>query len=313
MTHSPLGTLTPAMASLGDAVAPVPLATFLRDTWERTFARIEGWPGKFHPLFSWDALNHVLATHRMTPSRLRLLRNRAQIPGQDYLSSSSGVIDADRLRAQLQRGATLALDHVEELSFPLRQLIADVERLAWSTVHANLYAAWRSEPGFGVHYDLQDTFILQVHGRKRWRVWAPTLDHPVAPNDARAPVPQGEPDWSGLVAEGDLLYMPRGWWHAAQAIDEACLHITMTIPCLTGADVVRWMARELEEHALARRNVPAAATPEEQRAYHDELRALVDAMWGERLLDRYRQHTLAQRVARPHFDLPALEPTTRLP
>jgi ribosomal protein L16 Arg81 hydroxylase len=78
----------------------------------------------------------------------------------------------------LTNGATLILNSCEEVSPPLRALCVHLQRLFHVGVIVNLYAGWRHDNGFDVHWDDQDTLILQVSGRKHWKVWEPTRLHP---------------------------------------------------------------------------------------------------------------------------------------
>ena len=55
-----------------------------------------------------------------------------------------------------------------------------------------------------------------------------------------------DPDIHVLLLEaGDLLYIPRGWWHVAMPLDEPTLHLTVGVNNLTGADFLRWFADRL--------------------------------------------------------------------
>jgi ribosomal protein L16 Arg81 hydroxylase len=295
------------MCSLIDVIAPIALDVFLDDVWERSSLYIEGQPGKFKSLFSWHALNIVLATHRLPSSRMRLFKHCVQIPPHRYLQPGSGIAHGENLSNELMAGATLALDHVEEMSFALRDLIADIERIATTAVHANVYAAWRLDCGFGLHYDVQDTMILQVEGRKHWSVWQPTFLHPVAAEDPRAEPPTAEPSWSGVLTDGSLLFLPAGWWHAAKPINVPSLHLTITIPRRTAIDLMRWVVDQMSCHELGRRSLPYAATPEEQQRYLEALQALVSQIWSGNLLQRYRDHEISGYVPPPIFNLPTLE------
>ena len=37
------------------------------------------------------------------------------------------------------------------------------------------------------------------------------------------------PLWEGMLEDGDLLYIPRGWWHVATPLDEPTLHLTVGV------------------------------------------------------------------------------------
>jgi ribosomal protein L16 Arg81 hydroxylase len=93
-----------------------------------------------------------------------------------------------------------------------------------------------SAQGFRVHYDTHDVLVLQVEGRKQWRVWPhQPLPHPTRHTPwQRDMVPEGEPVEFTLGA-GDALYLPRGVLHDArtQEADGHSLHLTIGLmePC----------------------------------------------------------------------------------
>ena len=73
--------------------------------------------------------------------------------------------------------------------------------------------------GVGPHIDSYDVFLLQVRGRRRWRIGrvrSPKLrdDVPLKMLDAFAP----SDEW--LLEPGDMLYLPPGWGHDGVAEGE---------------------------------------------------------------------------------------------
>ena len=73
--------------------------------------------------------------------------------------------------------------------------------------------------GVGPHVDSYDVFLLQVHGRRRWRIAqpGPTTLLPDAPLRILA---QFTPEQEWLLDEGDMLYLPPGWAHDGTAVGE---------------------------------------------------------------------------------------------
>lgn len=70
--------------------------------------------------------------------------------------------------------------------------------------------------GFAPHYDDIEAFVLQLEGRKRWRVYKPlskeeTLPRFSSQNFAQDVLPQ--PILDITLEPGDLLYFPRGFIH----------------------------------------------------------------------------------------------------
>ena len=56
-------------------IAPLSRDKFVRDHWNRAFARMQGPAERFKDLFGWDELNAVLEQHRLTPPRLVLYKD----------------------------------------------------------------------------------------------------------------------------------------------------------------------------------------------------------------------------------------------
>ena len=73
--------------------------------------------------------------------------------------------------------------------------------------------------GVGPHVDSYDVFLLQVHGRRRWRIGppAPFTLVPGAPLRILADF-SAQQDW--LLEAGDMLYLPPGWAHEGTAVGE---------------------------------------------------------------------------------------------
>lgn len=87
--------------------------------------------------------------------------------------------------------------------------------------------------GFAPHFDDVDVFVVQAEGRKRWRVYAP-LPHAALPRVSSHDFPNtpeaiGEPLLDVTLQPGDLLYLPRGTIHQAEALPgQHSLHLTLS-------------------------------------------------------------------------------------
>jgi lysine-specific demethylase 8 len=100
---------------------------------------------------------------------------------------------------------------------------------------------WMAPPDVGgaLHRDLPDNLYAQVRGHKRWLLLEPHVTrhlgpHPpwsATPNYAQADAERegdprfaglrGLPRWSVVLAPGEMLYIPRRWWHQARSIDSS--------------------------------------------------------------------------------------------
>ncbi len=51
----------------------------------------------------------------------------------------------------------------------------------WTSVaptSASAYVSWQRQQGFAAHFDTQEVFVLQLAGRKAWRLYSGRFDNP---------------------------------------------------------------------------------------------------------------------------------------
>ena len=280
---------------------------FLTRVWGRTFAVLPGTRGRFHSLLSWPEVNGMLQKHRLEPPRLRLVRGGVfanKTAWLRYEGNKVPFVVPEKLSQHLRDGYTLIIDAVDDMADGVMRLAEDFERVLHEGVQVNLYAGWREQQGFNRHCDTHDVVVLQVYGKKYWRIYEGGRPHPlkddIAPNDD---VPQ-KVVWEGLLEDGDALYIPRGWWHEASGVGEVTLHLTFGIHQRTGVNLMHWMADQLRASIDFRAPLPRFASADEQQAQLAELRQQVVAMLDDDLLARYYAHQDARARSRGWANLP---------
>ena len=113
--------------------------------------------------------------------------------------------------------------------------------------------------GVGPHLDSYDVFLIQVHGRRRWRIGR-VADDALEPGLPLKILSRFEPEQEWLLEPGDMLYLPPRWGHDGVAEGEC-----MTCSVGFRAPVAGELARELllrlaeaqEDHPGARYADPA--------------------------------------------------------
>ena len=185
-----------------------------------------------------------------TPS-FRLVRAGTTLPPSAYCRTAGighrtidDVIQPNRVLELYADGATMVLQGLQ-LTDPRLGRVANNLALALDhPVQINAYLSPAAARGLELHFDFHDVFVLQLDGRKRWRVWEPlprTRD-PVR-SGAKIPLPTldelGEPLLDLTLRPGDCLYLPRGFPHAAETIDAASSHLTIGVLAITWQRAVR--------------------------------------------------------------------------
>ena len=276
--------------TFAETLGSIGVDDFLRRIWGQTFAFLPGSPGRFHDVLSWPEVNGMLQKHRLEPPRLRLVRKGEFAPKSSYLRYEGNRVPfvvPEKLSQQLRDGYTLIIDAVDDMAGGVMNLAEDFERVLHEDVQVNLYAGWREQQGFHRHCDTHDVVVLQVFGKKYWRVYEGGRPHPlkddIAPN-AEAP---DKVLWEGMLEDGDALYIPRGWWHEASGAGEVTLHLTFGIHQRTGVNLVHWLADQLRASAEFRAPLRRFASPDERVAQFAELRRRLVAAIDDDLLQRY--------------------------
>lgn len=116
----------------------------------------------------------------------------------------------------------------------------------------DLMVSWAS-PGGGVgpHADSYDVFLLQVQGRRRWRVSPPV---PPGPEVFVEGLPvkilrRFEPVHDWVLEPGDMLYLPPLWGHDGEAVGGDCMTCSVGFRSPSGPELAREMLQRLADEA----------------------------------------------------------------
>lgn len=304
---------TAGFESLARVLEPFAPEEFLDSSWGVGFLHVRGGAGKFAHMMPWGRLSEILGRHRLDFPRLRLVRDGKSVPVTSYLRHTSNArhktiprLKSAGLARELREGATLVLDAVDELSEPIEELAKGLELFFRERVQVNLYAGWQTSRGFDLHWDDHDVFILQVTGRKRWSVYGQTRPYPLVNDIEKAQKPEHAPLWEETLEDGDLLYIPRGWWHVAVPLAEPTLHLTVGVHNRTGLDFLRWLSERVRASETFRRDLPRLASAAERTAHAARLREELLAAWDDTTPERFYEDLDARAESRARIGLPWL-------
>jgi len=130
-------------------------------------------------------------------------------------------------------GCSVRLLNPATFSSNVWHLCAKLQEYFGCLVGANVYLTPPGSQGFAPHYDDIEAFVIQLEGKKRWRLYpSRNIDEILARNSSAnlSPEELGEPILDRVLEPGDALYFPRGTIHQAVTPDDThSLHITLSV------------------------------------------------------------------------------------
>jgi hypothetical protein len=222
----------------------------------------------FADLLSPDDVDELLSRRGLRTPFLRVASQGRVLPASAFTGGGGAgaevgdqVLD-ERVLELYADGATLVLQGLHRIWPPLVDLAGALAAELGQPVQVNAYLTPAGNRGFATHYDTHDVFVLQVDGRKRWRIHEPVLPDPLnrqAWGGRSAEVSAtaaGEPAMDVVLAPGDALYLPRGWLHSADALGERSLHLTVGVRAFTRYAVVEALLALAAEDQRLRATLP---------------------------------------------------------
>lgn len=185
--------------------------TFMRRHWQAKPLLVrQAWPGVQPPLSRPQLF--ALAGHDDVESRLVACRD-------GEWSLRRGPLPRRALPPVAQAGWSLLVQGLD-LHVPAARAMLEPFRFIPDARVDDVMVSWASDGGgVGPHTDAYDVFLIQVQGRRRWRVgrvpqpqWVP--DAPLKR------LQHFEPQHDWLLEPGDMLYLPPQWGHDGVAVGE---------------------------------------------------------------------------------------------
>lgn len=192
---------------------------------------------------------------------------------QDRTTLRYGSADPRNVRERLAEGATLVVEQMDRLVPAIGEMTEAMRCWLRCPVDTVAYATVGSAGGFGAHFDDNDVIAVHLDGAKRWRIWEPTRAYPLHRDVARPPRPVSEPAREITLEPGDVMYLPRGWWHEATTPGGAAvsLHLTMRVHRRTGVDWLAWLADQLRSSGALSADLPEFASDLERARHRQRL------------------------------------------
>jgi lysine-specific demethylase/histidyl-hydroxylase NO66 len=224
--------------NLGQLIAPLAPASFFADYWQHRPYLVEGGSGRLAGLLSSRDVGRLLYFGGIRAPQGMLLVKSGRHYDQPW-TRLDGTPHPEKVRAAWGAGYTVIVNGLHRLWQPAALLVACLEEELHHSVNVNLYFSPPGSQGFTPHFDPMDVFILQLEGAKTWEIRERVPPSSATGEAATVPADRLPP----LVLEtelraGSVLYLPRGFVHAARTTETASLHLTVGVNLVTWADLV---------------------------------------------------------------------------
>lgn len=243
---------------LADLLSPLPVDRFMGEIFDRRPLHIPAEPeGRKAPI-GWPRMSELLAirTH-WSEANIRMILNGRPVLADLYIDEVDTLggrvrrADPAKVDIFLAMGASMVANSIEDICPEAREITAALGSHFAARAGANAYCSFRDVQAFRSHCDLHDVFAVQCEGEKMWTLYENRAAAPVAEiagDDAQAIIDsvKGRALMQVRMRPGDLLYIPRGFYHDALASSQASLHVTFSVKPLDG----RILFRLIEDMAI---------------------------------------------------------------
>lgn len=273
------------ISTLAELVAPLSEDAFREHLRTRSIAFERATTGGKPPtgLPDWAALRALLHSGTLQPGDFRVRARDELVPPLFYFAG--GKARAETVESLLEKNASVIFRHLERHFPAVDSLCRDIAARTGELCFAD--GVVQTGPGGALerHYDVEDMLVLQVEGRKRWRLREPAIVHPVEniPADDSA---GGTTLFDEVLQPGDRLLVPAGLTHHCDNGPERSVHLSVCLVPDTGYYAVKALLPSLANDPLFRRPLSRERDPAARAALEAQLRrrlaeALGQASWRD--------------------------------
>lgn len=279
------------MTDFAAFIAPMSPAEFMAEYFGKRPLHIKRGGAPAPDVLPWTRFNDVLALlPYWSEAHLKVFLNSRAAMTQHYcetVDTADGPVtraSPAKVKALLGMGASLVANRIHAVCPPVHAVARAIEQQFTARVGANVYCSFKNVQAFNTHFDLHDVFAIQTEGEKTWRVYEARADNPtqpVAPGDEGEKYLQatrGKVLFEALMQPGDVIYLPRGWYHDALATSNASLHVSFNVSPVKGLGIFKLLEAAAERDSAFRAYLPDARNGDDLQTHLAELGQKIAAL-----------------------------------
>ena len=177
----------------------------------------------------WPYVATMLDNQDIGPFEFDVIQSGVAMHTRAFLNAKSQP-SVDAINKALQQGATLRVYGVSRFEPRCAAQLQLLRQVLKRDGFVNLYLTPPQRPGLKLHYDLEDSLVVQVKGEKVWRLHAAS-GGPQYPRELSGgpPAVSSEPTQIIHMRAGDVLFVPSGLTHTVETRESPSQHVTFGV------------------------------------------------------------------------------------
>lgn len=208
-------------------IRPYKVAYFMEKMWEKHPLRtVRKCPTFFKELLSIDSIDKMLRHNHLEFTKNVELQfkegNEAMTPIGRALPPTIWQYHND--------GCGIKVINPQTYIPSLHAMNATLQEYFQCMIESTVYLGSKNSDGYEPRYEDVETLILQIDGKRHFRVYKPTHRTTVLPRESKNADPVEPPVEDVILMAGDVLYFPRGFVHeATTAAESHYLHLNLSL------------------------------------------------------------------------------------
>ncbi|HEZ0830749.1 TPA: cupin domain-containing protein [Neisseria meningitidis] len=257
---------------------------------------------------SWKEINELYQRADPTDWQFKFRKGEI-IPKEAYVESFN---DVGRIRHRfnktavyqyLQDGATMVYNRIDNEPF-VDTIAKQVAQFAQAQTVVSGYLAFGSSSSYRNHWDTRDVFAVQLIGKKHWTISAPNFDMPLYMQQAKDMphiTPSKTVDMEVILEAGDILYIPRGWWHNPMPMNCETFHLAIGTFPPNGYNYMEWLMKKIPDIQSIRQNF--IGWEHDQKNLDDSAQAVTEMMNNPKNYQAFMQDFLGNQLTNTAFNM----------
>jgi hypothetical protein len=232
---------------LENLIYPYTRENFFANYFEQNFLHISKTDKDNYSSNFLSEIEEYLRRRNLTYPELRVVKNGIAVEKESYTTKSIynnrfefvDVIDNDKIKKMFDDGCSIIFTHLDKAIPFFNSFCKEFEEKENLLVHLNGYMTPPESQSYNLHFDTHDVIIMQIKGEKEWSIYNSPITLPNSHFNFFDYIDKCETKTKTSIklGAGDILYIPRGFYHQAVTNNQLSFHLTLGIKPVLWSDL----------------------------------------------------------------------------